>query len=85
MAERVELPVRSTLSGVEIRVEKMLAGCKYAIQCGVGPIYVSPAMYDLLIHADADELERLLKAIHVRRIPAMPTLRELGSFMLTRP
>lgn len=63
------------LAGVEIRVSPALAGQKHALRFGDGPIYVSPAMYDLIRHADPDELRRLLEAIHVRNLPPLPDFR----------
>jgi hypothetical protein len=49
-------------------VARDLTGSRRAIRQGKS-IYVSPAMFDLMKHADADELKRLLEAIHVVTIP----------------
>jgi hypothetical protein len=66
-----EIPVSIQWRGMEIRVEKMLAGCKYAILFGDGPVLVSPAMMDLISHANPDELKLLLENISIRCLPPM--------------
>lgn len=60
------------LNGFKVQVAAHLAGSKKAVEMG-GTIFVSPAMYDLLSHADEVELRRLLEAIEMVRIP-MPSL-----------
>ncbi len=76
----------SPLHGVRITVSKYLTGSKRAVQLGDGPIGVSPAMFDLIEHATPEELKRLLSAIHVLRLPAMPSLSDLANVpMYTSP
>lgn len=60
------------LHAMEIVISKYLAGSKHAIQFGDGPVYVSPAMYDLMKNATPEELETLLKSIRIKRLPPMP-------------
>lgn len=48
----------------------LLTGSKRAVQFGKGPIFVSPAMYFLIIRAETDrELRGLFDAIKVLRFP----------------
>jgi hypothetical protein len=61
--------------GVEIRLATCHAGAKKAVRFGNGPIYVSPAMWELLTKAETpDELHRLIAAIPLVTLPAMPSL-----------
>ena len=60
---------RDSLSGIEIRVDTSLVGSKKAVRLGDGPIYVTPAMMDLVQHAEGDELRRLLGSIPLVTIP----------------
>lgn len=74
------------LHGLEIKVSSYLAGCKHALQFGNGPVYVSPAMYDLIRNADEQELKLLLDTIHIRRMLALPDPLAPGYLpMTTRP
>ena len=57
-----------TLTGLQLIVDRHMAGMKKAVRQG-GKLYVSPAMYDLISHAEGDELERLLSAIPCTEIP----------------
>lgn len=50
------------LSSLELVVSESMRGSKRAVRVG-NTIYVSPAMYDLIRHADQDELRRLLGQI----------------------
>lgn len=61
-----------TFEGVEVRVSPALIGGKRAVRFGGGPIHVSPAMYDLMRHADPAELRRLMESIEVLNLPAAP-------------
>ena len=65
----------SPLHGFRVAVSSALAGRKFAIKQG-DTVYVSPAMYDLMSHADEAELERLLGAIRVIEIPELTSLFE---------
>lgn len=58
----------SPLFGLGISVSQHLVGSKKAIRQG-NTIYVSPAMYDLIKHANPDELKTLLEQIAVLTIP----------------
>jgi len=66
------------LHALEIVVSKHLAGSKLAYQFGNGPVYVSPAMFDLMKHATPDELETLLKSIRIKHLPPMPDFSRMG-------
>lgn len=55
---------------LDLRVCPHMVGAKTAVQYGTGPVYVSPAQFDLLRHADAAELEFLLRTIPVLVLPA---------------
>jgi hypothetical protein len=57
------------LSGLRLAVSPGLAGSKRALLVG-DTIYLSPAMHDLLTHAEGEELMRLCMAIEVIRMPA---------------
>lgn len=57
------------LGGIGIKVDKMMVGCKIAVRIGNGPIHVSPAMYDLISHADEKELRHMLESINLLTIP----------------
>lgn len=56
------------LDSFEIVVDQHMAGMKKAVKMG-NKIVVSPAMYDLIKHADQKELEHLLKNIPLIDIP----------------
>lgn len=60
----------NAFDGFRIVVSSALTGGRSAIQQG-RTIFVSPAMYDLMSHAEPDELERLLRAIRVVEIPEL--------------
>ena len=77
-------PDSRTFTGISIQVSPALTGSKRAVQFGDGPIVVSPAMYDLIRHADGGELRRLLESIELLRLPAMPSKYEYVP-MLTQP
>ena len=55
-------------TGFRVRVASALSGGSRAVRQG-DVIYVSPAMYDLMSHADEAELERLLQAIRLVTLP----------------
>lgn len=57
-------------TGLSVCVSKHLAGSKRGVRQG-NTVYVSPAMYDLMKHADPDELKLLLEKIEVVTIPEM--------------
>jgi hypothetical protein len=60
-------------NGLEIIVSPNMVGCKNALRMGSEPkIYVSPAMYDLINHADEKELKTLLENIHILHLPFEP-------------
>lgn len=59
-----------TLFGLNLVESKTLFGSKYAVQKG-NTVYLSPAMYSLVKHANEEELEQLLKSIPVVRMPEM--------------
>lgn len=54
---------------IEVQASEYLAGSKIATRIGDGPVFVSPAMYDLMKHASPDELQRLLAKIKVLQLP----------------
>lgn len=62
------------LHALRVEVSPALVGSKVAVQFGNGPVYVSPAMFDLMKNATESELELLLKSIHIRRLPPLPSL-----------
>jgi hypothetical protein len=64
---------------IPIEVSKHMAGFKYAVQFGDGPVYVSPAMYELVKDATPEELETLLKNLPLKRLPALPSLRDVAT------
>lgn len=73
-----------TLMGFPIRKCEHMQGCKIAVQEGV-TLFVSPAMYDLISHAESsEELERVLGAIRVLKIPDLASL-DLSNCLTTRP
>ena len=60
---------------IPVRVDKSLVGSKKAVRIGNGPIYLSPAMYELVKGAESpEELRRLLESIPLLQLPAMPSL-----------
>lgn len=52
------------ITGLTVRPSLALAGARQAVQLD-GDIFFSPAMYDLLRHANQRELKQLLAAIPV--------------------
>ena len=73
------------IHGIPIQVDRHLIGSKKAVRIGNGPIVLSPAMYELVKGAESqEELRRLLEAIPLLQLPAMPSL--YGPLpMTTRP
>lgn len=61
------------LFGFNVTVSSALVGSKRAVRMG-NTICVSPAMFDLIKHANEDELQRLLAAINVLTIPEPPSI-----------
>jgi hypothetical protein len=61
------------LVGMPVKASSYLVGSKQAVEMD-GVLYVSPAMFDLMRHAEGDELERLLAAIPVLRLQCPPSL-----------
>lgn len=57
-----------SLVGYEIRVVPLLAGSKHG-WVNSRTIFLSPAMYDLVSHAEGECLRKLLAQINLRRIP----------------
>lgn len=71
------------LAGLRVEVCRYLAGSKRGLRMGQ-TVYVSPAMFDLIRHAEGDELRTLLEAIEVVTIPEPPSI--YGPLpMITRP
>jgi hypothetical protein len=66
------------LDAIRVQCDQCLVGSKYAVQFGDGPILLSPAMFELVKHATPEELRTLLAAIRIKRLPAMPSFRELS-------
>lgn len=66
---------------VDFRVAVFLAGSKRAVWDGKH-LHLSPAMHDLIEHADGDELKRLVESIGVLAI-MVPDYHELP--MVTKP
>lgn len=65
------------IDGIAIQVSQHMVGSKKAVRIGNGPIVLSPAMYELVSKAETqDELRRLLEAIPLLQLPAMPSIRE---------
>lgn len=63
-----------SLTSLNVCIASNLIGSKRAIQNG-DTLYVSPAMWDLIEHANDDgELETLLAAIPVVQMPKLPPL-----------
>jgi hypothetical protein len=60
------------IGAIEVRVDRCLAGSKVAFQFGNGPIYVSPAMWELMKNANERELRVLLETIRIRKLPPLP-------------
>ena len=54
--------MNTLLAGFGLAVSEHLRGSKRAVKSG-DTIYVSPAMYDLIRHAEGEELRRLLVSI----------------------
>lgn len=55
-------------NGLRLVVSNGLAGSKRALLIG-DTVHLSPAMYELMSHAEGEELMRLLKAIEVIEMP----------------
>jgi hypothetical protein len=70
------------LHGYRVAVSSALVGSKRAIRMG-DTIYVSPAMYDLMKHADQEELQRLLAAIPLLEAPDL--FNPYGPLPMTTP
>lgn len=70
-------PIADTFTGFSLHVEPMLAGGRKSVLVGGRKLYLSPAMYDLVSHAEGDELRRILSRIELVHFPAMPSLTEL--------
>lgn len=70
-------PIADTFTGFSLHVESMLAGGKKSVLVGGRKLYLSPAMYDLVSHAEGDELKLILSRIDLVFMPAVPTLAEL--------
>lgn len=69
MTDRVLFP--------EFVVSRWLTGSKRAFREG-NRIYVSPAMWELLTHAEGEELMRLLRAIEYVELPeSLPRYRSV--------
>lgn len=72
-------------AGIPIQVSQHMTGSKRALRFGNGPIILSPAMYELVRHAEGDELARLLAAIPLLQLPDLG----IGKFgplsLTTRP
>lgn len=66
-------PALNPMFGLSVQVSQSLAGSKKAIRQG-NTVYVSPAMHDLMKHADQDELRLLLEKIEMVTIPEMPSM-----------
>ena len=60
-------------TGLAVRVAPWMVGAKVAVQKGA-TLFVSPAMWELVRHADGDELQRLLSAISVFVMEPLPQL-----------
>lgn len=58
----------SQLFGFKIQSNTNMVGAKKAIRQG-DTIHVSPAMFDLISHAEGDELKRLLGFIPLLHLP----------------
>lgn len=62
------------LHALEIVVAPHLKGSKRAVRFGAeARIHVSPAMYDLIRHANAEELATLMRAIEIVNLPPLPS------------
>jgi hypothetical protein len=72
-ADGMIVPMDLPIAAQPVQVNQWLVGSKQAIDFG-GVIHVSPAMFELLRHAEGDELERLLQAIPVVTIPVPTSL-----------
>lgn len=59
---------RSNLAALAVEVSPVMCGAKKAVQSG-NTLYVSPAMFHLLSHADQKELQELVETIEVIHIP----------------
>jgi len=60
-----------SLFGMEIRVNDLMVGSKSAVASD-GVIHVSPAMFDLMRHAEADDIRRLMDSIPVLKVSGRP-------------
>jgi len=55
--------------GLTIHASETLVGAKLGYAFSDNVVLVSPAMYDLLSHADKSELKRLVVTIKLKRLP----------------
>lgn len=62
-----------SLNNVEIQVNEQMVGAKQAVVLN-GIVVVSPAMWDLIVHASPEELERLLSQIKLLNLGTIPGL-----------
>lgn len=62
-----------SLFSLSIQESPVLAGGKRAVRMG-NTLYVSPAMFDLMRHANPEELRRLMESIEMIDIPKPPSL-----------
>jgi hypothetical protein len=63
------------LHALEIVVGPHLKGSKRAVRFGTeARVHVSPAMYDLIRHANAEELKALMGAIEIVNLPPLPSI-----------
>ena len=61
--------ITTPLGSLKLVPDGALKGSKIAYQIGGDTVLVSPAMYDLIKHADKEELELLLRSIKVKQLP----------------
>lgn len=59
------------LSGYRVVVSRHLAGSRRAVASG-DTLYVSPAMYELIVNADESELRLILENLVAIQIPELP-------------
>jgi hypothetical protein len=67
------LTVIDPLFGFAVQECRWMVGMKKALRVG-RTIYISPAMMDLIRHAEGDELRRLLGSIPMVEIPEPPSM-----------
>lgn len=68
--EESESEEAGPLAGLRVEVSGYLKGCKTAAIQG-NTLIVSPAMFDLLSHANEKELQQLAESIKAVRLPTM--------------